>query len=107
MKKYDRSAIMRRAHELKPKVGWSLALKQVWADAKSSKVPALPPQRLPLEAVVCDAYALARRLTKVNIKAGLRIRVDVGVSVNDRQWVKSAEASALYQNAQHNRLEAR
>lgn len=105
--KYNRSAIMRRAHELKANLDWSLALKQAWSEAKSAKVLALPPQRLPLEAFVCDAYALAKRLKKSNIKAGLRIRVDVGLSVDDQQWVKTVEASALYQNAGQNRLEAR
>lgn len=105
--KYNRKAIMRRAHELKHEMTWSKAMKQAWAEAKSASVPALPPQRLPLEAMVSDVYALVKKLSRSKIKAGIRIRVDVGVSIEDQPWIKSVEASALYQRAAKNRLEAR
>ncbi len=104
---YDRRAIMRRAHELKAKLGWSAAMKQAWAEAKSASVPALPPQRLPLEALVCDVYGLVKKIRHSKISAGIRIRVDVGARVDNQQWVRSVEASALYQNAANPRLEAR
>ena len=78
---YNRSAICKRAHELKRQHPWSEAMRLAWAEAKSSGVVAIQPQRLPLEALVVDGWSLAKRIANGRIRAGIRVRVDYGVEI--------------------------
>lgn len=80
-KRYDRSAICKRAHELKRNRPWSEAMRLAWAEAKSGGVVALAPQRLPLEAIVVDTWSLARRIANGSIRAGIRVKIDLGVEI--------------------------
>lgn len=100
-RKYDRRAIMRRAHALKQTgIEFPIALKQAWAEAKTSSVPALPPQRLPLEALVMDTYALIKKVGNArNIRVGVRVRVDVGVALDESQYAKTLSGAVVYSNA--------
>ena len=99
--RYDRRAIMRRAHGLKQQgTEFPVALKQAWAEAKSTRVPALPPQRLPLEALVLDTYALVKKVTNARkIRVGVRVRVDVGVALDEIHYAKTLSGAVVYSNA--------
>lgn len=100
MQKYDKRAIMRRAHSLKQSgVDFSSALKQAWAEAKTSNVPAVPPHRLPLEAIVMDTYALIKKASRARrICAGLRIKIDIGIAIDERRHTKTLSGSVIYSN---------
>ena len=87
---YDRGAIMRRAHALKRETGESFGacLSAAWREAKEPTAaryspPALPPQRLPLEALVLDTIGLMRRISRSKIEIGLKIHAAGGIRITD------------------------
>jgi hypothetical protein len=91
--KYDRGAIMRRAHALKKETGESFGacLSAAWREAKEKPTagryspPALPPQRLPLEAIVMDTIGLVRRISRSKIEIGLKIHAAAGIRITDAE----------------------
>lgn len=82
---YNRSKIMRRAHALRAETAkeFGECLRMAWAEAKSKPV-AIAPQRLPLEAAVMGAVALAKKLKSSRIEVAGRISVDLGVRVTPK-----------------------
>lgn len=101
--KYNRRSIMRRAHALRAETGWAFAkcLRQAWAEAKAPKAIAIAPQKLPLEAAVIGAVALARRLKNSRIEVAGRICVDIGLRITPKgeaplAWVTSKEIAGGY-----------
>lgn len=84
--KHDRSAIMRRAHQIKKqnRVTLSEGMKLAWSEAKTQKPLALAPQRLPLEAIALDAWALAKKLKGARVDVGLRVRIDAGLRITPK-----------------------
>ena len=96
--KYDRGAIMRRAHKIKKESGIAFgpALSRAWQEAKQAPetpryVPVpIPPQRLPLEALVLGAAGIVRKIARSKIEIGLRINVTAGIRVTDSQGQSQA-----------------
>lgn len=99
-RKYDRSAILKRAHQLKHQHPWGESLRLAWAEAKSVGAVALAPQRLPLEALVVDTWSLARKIANGRIRAGVRVKIDFGLQVEPEgesafTYGKSLEKAAV------------
>ena len=96
--KYDRGAIMRRAHQIKRETGMAFgpALSRAWTEAKQAPEPPryipapIPPQRLPLEAFVLGAAGIVRKIARSKIEIGLRINVTGGIRVTDSQGKSQA-----------------
>ena len=97
-RKIDRSAVMKRAHQIRKQSGlpWSDCLRMSWAAERAPRsVIAVKPQSLPLEAVVLGSTALVRRLMNKRIRAGVRVRLDVGLAIDDQSYTRSFDATAL------------
>lgn len=96
--KYDRGAIMRRAHEIRKQTGIAFgpAMSRAWQEAKGESpapryVPTpIPPQRLPLEALVLGAAGIVRKIARSKIEIGLRVNVTGGIRVTDSQGKSQA-----------------
>ena len=96
--KYDRGAIMRRAHQIKRETGvaFGAAMSQAWAEYKQAPEPPryvptpIPPQRLPLEALVLGAAGIVRKIVRSKIEIGLRVNITGGIRVTDSQGASQA-----------------
>ena len=102
--KYDKKQIMLVAHRLHRETDMPFGdcLKQAWSMAKAPKAVAIPPQRLPLEAVVISAYNLARKIRGSRIEVAAKIHVDLGLRVtpkneNPLAYVSSKNLSIGYE----------
>jgi hypothetical protein len=87
--KYNKGAIMRRAHALKKETGepFGICLSLAWKEAKSpaSNALAVQPQKLPLEALVIGAAGLVKKIRQSKIEIGVRVNVTAGVRLTDSE----------------------
>ena len=91
--KYNRAAIMRRAHSIRRETGIAFgpAMSLAWQEAKQAPEPPryvpvpIPPQRLPLEAFVLGAAGIVRKIVRSKIEIGLRVNITGGIRVTDSQ----------------------
>lgn len=104
---FDRRNIMRQAHDIyrEYKEPFGEALKAAWKEARRQKrqlmLPAIVPQRMPLEAAAISAVSLLKKLKNAKIEVGLRVQVKAGLRVKPqgeeaKVWTKDASVSALY-----------
>lgn len=99
---YDKRAIMAQAHAIRRDEGISMgdALRAAWSEARGSKRQiAMLPHRLPLEALVMDTWALAKRLKTAKIEVAGRISVDLGVRVTNKDMAPMAYVVSKNVNA--------
>lgn len=84
--RYDKRQIMRVAHRIHKETGFPFGecLKMSWADAKSPKAIAIPPQKLPLEAVVIGAYNLAKKIQGSRIEVAAKVKIDLGMRITPK-----------------------
>lgn len=90
--RYDKRRVMLVAHRLRRETGqpFGECLKQAWADEKSPKPIAIPPQKLPLEAAVLGAYNLARKIYTSRIEIAARVNFDLGVRITPKGEIPMA-----------------
>ena len=86
-RKYDRAAIMRRAHMIRRETNdeFALCLRRAWAEARTSNVLATPELIMPpLVQAAFGVVDLARRIRRSRIEIAARVHVDIGVRVTPR-----------------------
>jgi hypothetical protein len=107
--KYDRAAIMRRAHQIRRETRqpFGSCLQLAWSEAKGAGVPspAITPALIlpPLVAAGRDVIRLARKLKGARIEVGLRVKVDVAARVTPKAdspitWGGSREIAGGFDN---------